>query len=311
MRALLFHNVVGGPVDPFDRACERLPARQLAEYIADLRERYDIVPFEPALWSAPARGPKPRLLLTFDDGFAGVFDEALPILRDAGCAAIVFVLTEAAAPIAPDCLLHFERLEIALRLTQSAAIATEHPAQGAVPLRSIADRVGALKALKRWLKHLPSAERIVELDRVIARLGVDEPSIAEFAKSSPGRYRKLSRAQIDTLVSHGWTIGGHTRSHPSLAHEDDASLHVEIDGNASALRALGVERAPFAYPYGGPDHVSPAAEAVIRDAGFCCAFTTMPGDNDALTNPFRLYRFSVPDLQRHELGRLGAEVSRV
>lgn len=308
MRALLFHNVVKDSVDPFDRACERLQTRRFAACIDDLQTRYDLVPFEPGMWSLRRESAKPPLLLTFDDGFAGVFEAAFPVLQERNCVATVFVLTDQGAPIAPDRLLHFERLEIAVRLSPARELDLQRASLGRVSLESIPDRVAALKAIKRWLKHLPGPESRAEFDAVIADLGVDEARLSAFAAAAPDRFRKLSRAQIETLVSHGWTIGGHTRSHPSLAFLEASALEGEVRRNAADLDLLGLAPAPFAYPYGGPEHVSDAAEAAIREAGFCCAFTTVPGDNDAGTNPFRLRRFSLPALQWQELSGTATRV---
>jgi peptidoglycan/xylan/chitin deacetylase (PgdA/CDA1 family) len=307
VRALLLHNVVGGVVDEIDRACERLPARRFRQHLEHLRAVYDVVPFAPGMWNAANTSTRPQLLVTFDDGFAGVHDVALPIMRELGMVATVFVLTEGGRVLAPTSLLHFERLEIAFRLTTAGRVDVRGDESVVVPVDEARDRARALKLAKQWLKHLPRHQRLAEAARLIDRLGVDERSITALAAAAPARYQKLSGAQIATLLAHGWTIGGHTRSHPSLACVEPDVLDAEIRGNAADLeQALGLTDVPFAYPYGGEAHVSDAAEAVVRRAGFCCAFTTMAGDNDEHTNPFRLRRYSLPALQAYALGRLGA-----
>src|SRR5262245_26357200 len=118
MRAVLFHNVVADTVDPFDRAVERAPVNRFARDLDFLAARYDIVGLDDSLNEGDgAHRARPRLVLTFDDGFAGVHDVAWPLLRARGLTATVFLLTCHDYLIAHDHLLHFERFEIAFRAT--------------------------------------------------------------------------------------------------------------------------------------------------------------------------------------------------
>src|SRR6185369_4207128 len=99
-------------------------------------------------------------------------------------------------------------------------------------------------------------------EQVLAALGVADSAIEAFAREWPSRYAKLTAADVENLIAAGWTIGGHTRSHLSVATLDDAGLDEEIAGNARDLaRGFGLSEPPFAYPYGGDVHVSDAAEA--------------------------------------------------
>ena len=99
--------------------------------------------------------------------------------------------------------------------------------------------------------------------------------------------------QITELVETGWTVGGHTRTHPSLSSLDEAAARCEIEGNLRDLqKAFGPRSFPFAYPYGIPELVGTDAPVLVRQAGFCCAFTTVPGDIGFETDRFLLNRFS-------------------
>jgi peptidoglycan/xylan/chitin deacetylase (PgdA/CDA1 family) len=306
VRAVLFHNVVDHVTDPFDRGGERLAAARFREHVRALAADYALVDFPRARAGAKDPSGRRQMLLTFDDGFAGVSRVALPILSEFGAVATVFILTRDGSSLPSDALVHFERLEIAFRLTTSATLTSGLATIDPLPLGAIAERVRSLKTLKGVLKRLPPAERLERTEQVLGALGVADSAIHAFAREWPSRYAKLTRAEVDGLLAAGWTIGGHTRTHPSVATLDDAGLDDEIAGNARDLeRGFGLTEPPFAYPYGGEVHVSDAAEAAIRRAGFTCAFTTRSGDNDGATNPFRLHRYSLPALQAEGLSPMG------
>jgi len=67
----------------------KLFARQLAELCA---EGFSSQPLG-AIISART-GPRPRVFLTFDDGFRDVFEHALPVLQQQRCCSIVFLVSE-------------------------------------------------------------------------------------------------------------------------------------------------------------------------------------------------------------------------
>src|ERR1043166_6676445 len=155
MRAVTFHNVVAGPLDLFARDWWRMPAGPFRRAIHLLHRRYEIVSLPDALARLDSGDAAPdALVITFDDGFANVFDVARPILAEAGVVASIFVLTDAGAPIPPSRLLHFERLEIAFRLTQASSLDVHELGLPPFALSSEREKLTALLRIKRALKPL-------------------------------------------------------------------------------------------------------------------------------------------------------------
>ena len=77
------------------------------------------------------------------------------------------------------------------------------------------------------------------------------------------------------LMSHGFTVGGHTRHHRHLPRCSDAELTDEIAGCADDIEAaLGVRPATFAYPYGEVDD-RVARQAALR-FDLCCTTAYQP-----------------------------------
>lgn len=296
MRAVLFHNVVAEPTDQLDRSLERLHVNAFRRELEWLASRYRIVDHDTAMRALDAGDPQSdAMVLTFDDGFAGVKNVAAPVLAELGLPAAVFVLTEPGGDMRADRLFHFERLEIAFRLAEGSTIDLTDYGEGVLPFATPVARLQALKTLKRRLKTLPDHAAVAARAAIIATLGVSDDATRAYAAQSP-KYQKLTVDECRTLAGQGWTIGGHTRNHPSLGMSADQDIIEEVQGNADDLRRLGFTDVPFAFPYGGETHVDARARAATRDAGFRCAWTTQPGDNDRHTDRHALRRFSLPAL---------------
>jgi peptidoglycan/xylan/chitin deacetylase (PgdA/CDA1 family) len=84
---LIYHRVDGGTVDERDVTLADF-AQQL-----DVLRSYRVVPLDEALDELDAGDDAPKVVLTFDDGFADVHSPAWPLLRDAGLPFTLYVTT--------------------------------------------------------------------------------------------------------------------------------------------------------------------------------------------------------------------------
>jgi len=304
MWVAFFHNVVPGPLDEFDRRLSRLSVAQFEGQVAFLARHLRLISLAELLARHQSGDDDPRAVtVTFDDGYRGVLAHAAPVLAAAGTTATVFLVTETLTD-PEDHLFHFEEIELAFRRTAEEALALELLDER-LPLRSTAERVLAMKKLKKRLKLLPEAERRHWHETALARLGVSPRACREAASDLPGRgaYAVLDRGELERLLEAGWSLGGHTRTHRTLSQLDPADLESETAGCHDDLERhlrlpAGGPGLPFAYPYGRPEHVGPAATAAVAAAGFGCAFTTDPVPLTPAAG-----RFALPRLEFHELWR--------
>jgi peptidoglycan/xylan/chitin deacetylase (PgdA/CDA1 family) len=236
------------------------------------------------------------LAITFDDGFAGVYEFAFPLLSELGVAGAVFIITEPGSEISETRLFHFEVLEIAFRLSPVSQLDATDIGIGIIELSSSQNRARGLQQVKHALKAAEASAHDAAQQSIIEQLGVSDDEIISHAQNS-SKYRKLSATQITSMAKSGWTIGGHTRTHRALSSLSDIEVAKEITGNLTDLRShFGVRNPPFAYPYGTPQLIGTVAPEVVRQSGFSFAFTTTAKACEPLDDRFQLGRFSDSDL---------------
>jgi peptidoglycan/xylan/chitin deacetylase (PgdA/CDA1 family) len=108
------------------------------------------------------------------------------------------------------------------------------------------------------------------------------------------RHPWMTWEQVGELARHGFEIGAHTRTHLDLGHVSERVARDEILGSRIELeRRLGIRVNLFAYPYGGPQHMSDASRAIVKAAGFRCCCSCYGGLAPAGADPFRLQRIAV------------------
>jgi hypothetical protein len=85
LRLLIYHRVGGGSPDERDT-----PAERFAEQVGVLSGQR-VLALDAALDELDAGDDTPKIVLTFDDGFADVYEHAWPLLRDAGLPFVVYL----------------------------------------------------------------------------------------------------------------------------------------------------------------------------------------------------------------------------
>lgn len=115
------------------------------------------------------------------------------------------------------------------------------------------------------------------------------------------RKDRLSSREIGAMTAAGYTVGGHSMTHPNLTALDGPRLAAEVAGSrAKAERVTGKAVRYFAYPGGFYDIRTVEA---VREAGFAGAFTVLTGLNEAgRDDPYLLRR--IPVFARTDFAKL-------
>jgi len=255
---LCYHNVVAdGGADPHDALGLHMPLSTFQRQMRWLANNYDVVPLRD-LVGRVSQGESLRgvAAVTFDDGYGGVFDHALPVLRDLSIPATVFIVAEAP-----------ERDE-----------------------RFWWDDPEVLRAYspdqrRHWLTTLRGDSATILESFALARLrSLQQTSTAR----RPAPWQTITAA---AKSGGGLRLGVHSASHRSLPTLDALELRREVLESRDIIKRRTGETAEFfAYPYGLWNE---RVREAVRSAGYRAAFTLERGHGTA-TDPWALPRMNVP-----------------
>ena len=283
-RILFYHRIAEGVDDPF-KLCVT-PAR----FAAHLDEigRYG-EPSTLAELSLPSL--RPRIVVTFDDGYADNLINAVPIAEAKGVPITIFVTS---GVLGSQSGFWWDRLGTLLRSRPSAINQITLPAgDGTVRVR-----LGSswswrdLQSVRRHLLPLPVTEIHRVLDAVSEQWGI--------SAAPPPDARPLTGSEfVQLAASNVVTIGDHTVDHVRLRGLEVADQQLTISSSKEQLeRMSGQVVSHFAYPYGGMDAFDDHSVEAVRSAGFETACTTVPGNASTTSDPFRLPRRKVKNWSR-------------
>ena len=224
-----------------------------------LRRNYEIVSLDAAL--EQSRTGRPRAVLTFDDGEAGLHRYLLPFVRKEALPVTIYVAT---GQIESGRAYWFDRIinalqaegEIRIDLTEAGlGYWTVGPARGK-------SRWQQVNALLETIKQVPAERREALADTVAHQAGPPPPSVAPLGPMSVAELKELA-------ANPHVTIGAHSHGHELLDQIPlEAARHSIIRSRLLLQDWTGQGVHHFAYPNG--NH-SDALTAMIDDLGFASA----------------------------------------
>ncbi|MER8727297.1 polysaccharide deacetylase family protein [Mesorhizobium sp. M1027] len=290
---LMYHRIAEPLVDPWELA---VSPQNFARQIELLTKARDIVPLQ---WLAQRlgerRSPRNAVAITFDDGYADVLQNAVPIMRRMNCPATVFVTTHAITDpsvfwwdILSRIILEMPALPNTLEIEIAGRNYDWRVWEDAMPADSnnAINRTTLHFNLHALLKPLSAHEREKALERLARWAGTDA--------SPRGRDRAMTHSELRQLAdTDGVSIGAHTCTHPSLPLLKRDELEREISGSRQQCEEITGRRVVgFAYPFGDFDGSTANA---VRSAGIDYAVTTLPREAGPRVDPYRLPRVTVAD----------------
>lgn len=213
---------------------------------------------------------EPLAAITFDDGYAGVYHHALPLLQRKGIPAGIFVVTET---LGRHYLHVYDKLFLLLArvlpmIDHDAERLTTLCESHDVPLARqhglkdvIKDPFDTMRLLFTTLtqKHLRRA--IEALETVVQIRDEDFPAL-----------HSLTWDMVRALDRAGMTIGSHTQTHALLTLENPKRMANQIVGSLLTLQEkLGKPVSHFAYPDG---RFNPSVVSCVAEAGYRFGYTT-------------------------------------
>lgn len=272
---LLYHRVTDLPQDYEQLAVTPQHFRAQVEYLS---RHFEVERFE----HCHERWDNSSVVITFDDGYADNYLEALPILEEFGVPATFFVATDNI-----DSAAEFWWDDLARCIFEGAP--AEHKfsvnAGNSILRIDLSDRAGSYQRAARTL-HTSPPDMVREcLDRLRTHARVS-------SEGRPG-YRVLSLTELKALADAPMvTIGAHSLSHPCLRMLPEAEQRMEIEQSLYRLREwTGKEVPVFSYPFGDSADYNEASIEICKSLGFVAA----AANNNRVYRSFHS-RFEIPRL---------------
>ncbi|HKP11993.1 MAG TPA: polysaccharide deacetylase family protein [Blastocatellia bacterium] len=315
---LLYHRVAEADTDPWQLA---VTPRHFAEHLQVLRSLGRPASLQ-QLSSGLREGRLPRraIVVTFDDGYADNLLNAKPLLEAHDVPATVFVATGYSHADREFWWDELDRLFLqpgalprALRLNVRGH---GHDWQ----LEAVADYDDALYrrhlSWRVWQKDAPTSRHAIyrSLWELMHPMSDDERqevrkallTWAGASGSARPTHRALTPEEIVELARGGLVeVGCHTVTHPQLSALSGGAQRDEIGRSKAQLEEmLGRRVASFAYPYGRECDYTRETVALVQEAGFDCACSTLPTVVARGTDLFQLPRVAVQDMDGESFARL-------
>jgi peptidoglycan/xylan/chitin deacetylase (PgdA/CDA1 family) len=272
---ILYYHRVNNDNDPF------FPAISTALFEAEMKflhKNYLVVSLTELLQRLAGKSTEPVLAITFDDGYRDNYQHAFPILQRYDLPATIFLTTGNMDTGEPP---WFEQLAFAVKKTSREFV--DMDATGRIWLRTPAERLDANGRIFSVLRRLPDSDRRELVATVLGQLAV---------AGRGERHGKMLRWDEARLMStRGITFGGHTVTHPFLSRLTSDGFRWEVsECKRRVEEELQVPADYFSYPNGREEDFGFANKALVREAGYRAAVTTIWGVNDSSTDPFELRR---------------------
>jgi peptidoglycan/xylan/chitin deacetylase (PgdA/CDA1 family) len=280
MVILIYHRVTDLPNDPEMIAVAPDNFHRQMEY---LKQQFRVSRFEDD-WSDIK---EPAVVITFDDGYADNFLEALPILEEVGLPATFFVST---GLIGADKSFWWHQLEALL--LRDCEFPTRFQLEDECYGRSwdtstFKQRNALYASLSLLMRRIGSDRQMDWLEQVEHWAGHN--------RELDSGHRLMSPDELKKLAASPWaTIGAHTVTHSALSALTEQQQRQEIFSSKQELESFtGKEITTFSYPFGRKCEYNRTSVRLCREAGFIRVASNFPGQVHKWTDPFQLPRHLV------------------
>jgi len=223
--------------------------------------------------------PPRAMCITFDDGYADNYTNALPILLKNKLSAIFFI---ASGYLNGGRMWNDSVIE-SLRAMQASKLDLTEIGLDTYDINSPQKKASVAITIIKKLKHLESNIRSQYTDYIVSLENNKLPDNL-----------MLSSQQLIKLHESGMEIGGHTVTHPILATlELDAVKQEVCDNKITLEQMLNTKLRYFAYPNGKPEQDYLVEQIqVIKNCGYEAAVSTLPGVSTTHNDRWQLARFT-------------------
>lgn len=275
---------------------DALMPQEFEAHLRELARHHRVVSLKQAVAEIRAghRLEADSIAITFDDGLQSVYTIAYPLLRKYDLPATVFLVTDW---IDNEILSWWQLLrEIVAKVDFSMVTSTDirNALQMNIPPIPPTNSLDAVSRsrfclrLELMLWHMPDevrGQKLSQLQELFFPRGDFTPNVE----------RILTWAHVREMADNNIEFGSHTKTHINIPFTDSSTVEREIAESKSEIEnKIQREVTGFAYPYGTALASYVAVELILRKHGFTYACNACAGNNSTSSNPFSLFRGSLP-----------------
>jgi peptidoglycan/xylan/chitin deacetylase (PgdA/CDA1 family) len=282
-------------MDPF-----KLQKDTLEKQISFFKKHFNIIRLEEYISSYSVNAKNREIhansmVITIDDGYLDNYTIAYPILKKWNVPATIFLATDF---IDKREWLWSDRLEYALLNTKKKEF--QFPLNGEI----LDFQVGSFNEWHRtqlrifhYCRTLAEGDKNQYLYDLFHHLGI------RFLQETSGDYVPMTWGQIVEMKENGIEFGSHTCSHPILSRLSGERLRQEIGESKKQIEKRVMSKVKsFCIPHGTPEDYNGEVIDTIKESGYSCAVTTVPGFNPGNSpNLFELKRISVNGKEKKKI----------
>jgi len=274
---LIYHRVTNLPSDPQLLA---VSPENFSAQMRYLRDHFPVLRFEDD-WK---RCELPSVVVTFDDGYADNFLEALPILESIGIPATFFISTDVLGSTEEFWWDELERLILGNDLRPDRCQLDGIGRVMGWETGSAANRQKFYQELHPLMRKLTTNEREAWLEQLRKWAGCGTAGRASHRALS---VEELKKGADSSLV----TIGAHGVTHTRLSNLDPDEQRYEVMHSKMRLEELcEKEITVFSYPFGCRRDYDRTTLGICRDAGFRRVAANFPGQVHRWSDPLQIPR---------------------
>lgn len=280
------------------------PPERLNKQLDQLARHFDFISQDDLIDAVESKKKLPErcCLITFDDGLKSQYENALPILKKKGIPALFFVgtLPFRKRKVCQIHKVHWLRANLApeefLRrvgghLKEIAGKSMDDfQVEGGAALKKYRydnPNAAKLKFFLNYIMPISYKEKIV--DRIFREVIDNEADFCEKFYMSEKEISELAKLSF---------LGIHSDSHRLLSQLSEIETVKEVKKSLTILsEILDISRiVSIAYPYGGPESISPKVVKTCEDLGLKLGFTVERAFNRSLQQPLLFARMDTNDV---------------
>jgi len=273
---LCYHRIGTGGIPYYSE----LDAQEFEKQMRFLSAHYRILPLGQLLNEmADPGGKRQGVALTFDDGYRGLYSEALPILTKYKIPATVYLTAGAIESGDPA---WYDKIFLTMLVYPKVTLEIQLDEPRRFLLNTSQARIAAAVEIVSKLRRVPDADRRARCIELESQVALPADGLAD---------RMLNWTQVREMQRNGIEFGAHTMTHPAMSRLDPRDAERELRESKQLIEErLQTPVCDFAYPFGQPWDCSAEVEQLIARSGFRSAVTTSWGINRTGANPLALRR---------------------